>query len=61
MKQQEGQMRELVRLAEEREAGAKAAMARLLESRSSVLQGTLEPPDEAPPGAPTPHTPRPSP
>lgn len=35
-------MRDLVRLAEERESRAKAAMGRLLESRSSVLQGPAE-------------------
>ena len=51
LKAQEGQMRELVRLAEEREIRAKATMTRLLESRSSVLQGTADPSDEPPPGS----------
>lgn len=41
-------MRELVRLAEEREGAAKAAMAALLESRSSVLQEANN--ADAPPG-----------
>ena len=42
-------MRELVRLAEERESRAKAAMAALLESRSTVLQGISDA-NEVPPG-----------
>ena len=44
-------MRELVRLAEEREAQAKAALAHLLESRSTALEES----DNATGGAPAAH------